>query len=97
MAREVLNKGYFIAFGGSLTFKNNVKTVEAAKYVPLDMIVVETDAPYLTPVPFRGKRNSSQYISYVIERLAEIKGISAEEVERATFENAKRLFRMDGI
>ena len=97
MSREVLNLGYFIAFGGSLTFKNNVKTVEVAKYVPLDMIVVETDAPYLTPVPFRGKRNSSQYIAYVIEKLAEIKGISVEDVENATFENAKRLFRMDGV
>lgn len=94
MAREVLGLGLYIAFGGSLTFKNNVKTVEVAKYVPLDRIVIETDCPYLTPVPYRGKRNSSLYLPYVIEKIAEIKEISPEEVEIATFENAKRLFKI---
>ena len=95
MAREVLDLGLYIAFGGSLTFKNNVKTVEAAKYVPLDRIVVETDCPYLTPVPYRGKRNSSVYLKYVIEKIAEIKGVSAVEVEEATYENACRLFNIE--
>ena len=94
MAREVLDLGYYIAFGGSLTFKNNVKTTEVAKYVPLDRIVIETDCPYLTPVPYRGKRNSSLYLHYVVDKIAEIKGITAEEVETATFENAKKLFRI---
>ncbi len=94
MAREVLDLGLYIAFGGALTFKNNVKTVEVAKYVPLDRMVVETDCPYLTPVPYRGKRNSSLYVHYVIEKIAEIKGISPQEVEDATFENGKRLFRI---
>ena len=62
--------------------------------MPLDRIVIETDCPYLTPEPHRGKRNSSLYIHYVAEKLAEIKGISVEEVENATFENAKRLFNI---
>ncbi len=97
MAREVLDLGFYIAFGGSLTFKNNVKTVEAAKYVPLDRIVVETDCPYLAPVPNRGKRNSSLNLHYVIEKIADIKGISAQEVEIATWENACRLFNIGRI
>lgn len=95
MAREVLDLGFYIAFGGSLTFKNNVKTVECAKYVPLDMIVVETDCPYLAPVPNRGKRNSSLYVHYVIEKIAEIKGIDKAIVESATYENAKKLFGIE--
>ena len=95
MAREILDWGMYIAFGGSLTFKNSVRPVEVAKYVPLDRILIETDCPYLTPVPHRGERNSSLYIHYVAEKLAEIKGISAEEIESATYENAKRCFRME--
>jgi TatD DNase family protein len=75
-----------------LTFKNAVKSVEAAKFVPLDRIVIETDSPYLAPVPNRGKRNSSLFIHLVAERLAEIKGVSVAEVERVTFENGKKLF-----
>lgn len=96
MARELINMGIYIAFGGSLTFKNNVKGVEAAAYVPLEYMLVETDCPYLAPVPNRGKRNQSQNIKYVIEKIAQIKGISPAEVEDATFENAKRLFRIQG-
>lgn len=92
MAREVLDMGMYIAFGGVITFKNAVKAVEAAKYVPLDRIVIETDSPYLTPVPHRGKRNSSLFIHLVAQRLAEIKGVPQEEIERATFENGKKLF-----
>lgn len=94
MAKEILDWGMYIAFGGSLTFKKSVKPKEVAAYVPLDRIVIETDCPYLTPEPHRGKRNSSLYIHYVAEKLAEIKGISVEEVENATFENAKRLFNI---
>lgn len=92
MAREVLSKGYYISLGGALTFKNNVKTVDVASYVPLDRILVETDCPFLTPVPFRGKRNNSSYIKYVIDKIAQIKGVSAEEVENVTFNNARTLF-----
>ena len=92
MARDVLSLGMYIAFGGSLTFKNARKTVDAAEYVPLESILLETDSPYLAPVPMRGKRNSSLYIHYVAEKLAEIKGISVEEVERITYENAEKCF-----
>lgn len=95
MAREILNMGMYIAFGGSLTFKNSHRPREAAKYVPLDRILIETDCPYLTPEPHRGKRNDSTYLKYVVDMLAEIKGVSAEEIERITTENAKRCFRID--
>ena len=92
MAKEILDWGMYIAFGGSLTFKKSVRPVEVAKYVPLDRIVIETDSPYLTPEPHRGKRNSSLYIHYVAEKLAAVKGISVEEIENATYENAKKCF-----
>ncbi len=94
MAREILGWGMYIAFGGSLTFKKSVKPKEVAAYVPLDRIVIETDCPYLTPEPHRGKRNSSLYIHYVAEMLAQIKGVSVETIENATFENAKKLFKI---
>lgn len=95
MAKEILDWGMYIAFGGSLTFKKSVRPIEVAKYVPLDRIVIETDCPYLTPEPHRGKRNSSLYIRYVAEKIAEIKGISLKEVEDATFENGKRCFGIE--
>ena len=72
--------------------RESVRPVEVAKYVPLDRIVIETDSPYLTPEPHRGKRNSSLYIHYVAEKLAAVKGISVEEIENATYENAKKCF-----
>ena len=92
MAREVLNKGLYIAFGGSLTFKNSVHPKEVAAYVPLDRIVLETDAPYLAPTPQRGRRNDSRYMHFVAETIAQIKGISYDEVARVTYENGKKLF-----
>jgi len=95
MAKEILDWGMYIAFGGSLTFKKSVRPAEVAKYVPLDRILIETDCPYLTPEPHRGKRNSSIYIKYVAQKLAEIKGVSVEEIEEATTENAKKLFSID--
>lgn len=95
MAREILDWGMYIAFGGTLTFKKSVRPAEVAKYVPLDRIVIETDSPYLTPEPNRGKRNSSLYIHYVAEKLAEIKGLSVEEVENTTYENAKKCFGIE--
>lgn len=94
MAREILDWGMYLAFGGTLTFKKSVRPVEVAKYAPLDRILIETDCPYLTPEPHRGKRNSSLYIHYVAEKLAEIKGVSAEEIERITFENAMKCFKI---
>ena len=74
------------------TYKNAAKAPEVAAVVPLEHIVVETDSPYLTPVPFRGKRNDSRYLPYVIEKLAEWKGVTPEEMERITWENGKRLY-----
>lgn len=95
MAREVLGLGMYIGIGGTLTFKNARRVREVAEYVPIDRIVLETDCPYLAPEPFRGKRNSSDLIRYVAECLAEIKGISAEEVEEITCENAKRCYGIE--
>lgn len=95
MAKIILKKEFYISFGGSLTFKNAKKTVEVAKYVPLDRIVVETDSPYMSPSPHRGKRNESSYVRYVIEKLAEIKDVSFDEVERVTTSNALNLFKID--
>ncbi len=92
MAKEVLNMGFYIAFGGSLTFKNARRTVEVAEFAPMDRIVTETDAPYLAPVPMRGQRNTSILMKYVAAKLAEIKGVDVAEIEAATWENGKRCF-----
>lgn len=94
MAREYLNQGFYIGIGGVLTFKNAKKLKEVAEYAPLSQIVLETDCPYLAPVPNRGKRNSSLNLSYVADLLAEIKGITREETERVTYENACKLYRL---
>ncbi len=94
MAKEILDWGMYIAFGGSLTFKNSVRPKEVAKYVPLDRIVLETDSPYLTPSPQRGRRNDSRYMHIVAQAIADIKGITYDEVARATYENGKRLFNI---
>ncbi len=95
MAREVTSMGMYLGFGGTLTFKNAKKVQEAAKITPLSRILLETDCPYLAPEPNRGKRNSSLYMHYVAEKLAEIKEITVEEVEETTFENAKRLYGIE--
>lgn len=83
---------YFLGIGGTLTFKNNKKTKELVEVLPLEKIVIETDCPYLTPVPFRGKRNEPIYTSYVAEEIARIKNISVEEVIKITTENAKKIY-----
>lgn len=95
LAKEVVKLGMVIALGGSLTFKNNVKTVKVAAEIPLEHIVLETDSPYLAPVPNRGKRNTPAYVKFVAEKIAEIKNIPLSEVERITTENAKRVYRID--
>lgn len=92
MARECLKLGFYLSISGPLTFKNNVKTIEVVKETPLDMLLIETDSPYLTPVPYRGQRNYPGYVRYVAEKIAEIKGIAFEEVAQKTLENGKRLF-----
>ena len=91
-AREYLQMGYYFGIGGVLTFKNAKKLKEAVAYIPLDRILLETDSPYLAPEPFRGKRNSSLYLPYVVSEMASIKGISEEEIIRITTENTKQLF-----
>lgn len=92
MAAWLVERGWYIGFTGVLTFKNARKAVETAAAVPLERIVLETDCPYMAPEPFRGKRNSPLYLYRMAERLAEIRGISCEEVARATLENGLRLY-----
>ena len=95
MARQLVNMGWYIGFTGVLTFKNARKAVETAASIPLDRIVLETDCPFMAPEPFRGKRNHPGYLYRMAEKLAEIRGISLEEVHAATFENGKRLYRIN--
>lgn len=92
MAEELLKRGWYLGFDGPITYKNARRAPEVAAVTPPERIVVETDSPYLTPVPYRGKRNDSRYLPYVIEKLAEWKGVTPEEMERITWENGKRLF-----
>ena len=94
MARQLVDLGWYIGFTGVLTFKNARKAVETAASIPLDRIVLETDCPYMAPVPFRGKRNHPGYLYRMAEALAEIRGISTEEVHQITTENGKRLYRI---
>ena len=94
LAREYVKMGFHIGIGGVVTFKNGRKLKEIATEIPLDRILLETDCPYLAPVPFRGKRNCSIYISYVAEEIASLKGISCEEVVAQTEKNAKELFQI---
>lgn len=92
MAKEVLKLGMYIGLGGAVTFKNAVKPVEVAKIVPQDRLLVETDAPYMTPVPFRGKRCDSGHIAYTAARLSEIRDEDTQALLDYTAENARRLF-----
>ncbi len=91
-AREFLEMGYLIGVGGVVTFQNARKLRECVEYLPLESILLETDSPYLSPVPFRGKRNSSLNLPYVVAEIARIRGISEEEVAKVTGRNARRLF-----
>lgn len=92
MAKEILKLGLYIGIGGAVTFKNARKPVEVVEMLPLDRLLLETDAPYMTPVPFRGKRCDSSHIAYTAEKIAEIKGIDAQELIDRCTENAKALF-----
>jgi TatD DNase family protein len=94
MARELVRLGWMISFTGVLTYKNARKSVEVAKNIPLEHIMIETDSPYMAPVPHRGKRNDSGYVVHVCEKLAEIKDISVEECAKSTLENGKHFFRI---
>ena len=94
MAKQFVDMGFFIGIGGVVTFKNSRKLKEVVEYIPLEHMVLETDCPYLAPTPFRGKRNSSLLLPYVADVISEIKGISREEVEQVTWDNAHRLYRL---
>jgi TatD DNase family protein len=94
MAKECLSMNFYISFGGPVTFKNAKKPKEIVKEIPLERLLIETDCPYLTPEPYRGKRNETGYVRYVAETIASLRGMDPEEFARLTFENAKRVFRM---
>ena len=96
MAAELLKRGWYLGFDGPITYKNAKRAPEVAAMTPLDRILVETDSPYMTPVPFRGKRNDSRYLPYVLEKLAEWKGVTTQEMTDITFANGKRLFGIGG-
>ena len=92
MAKWLVNRGWYIGFTGVLTFKNARKAVEVAAAIPLERIVLETDCPYMAPEPFRGKRNDPGKLYRMAEKLAEIRGLTVEEIHRITTENGKRLY-----
>lgn len=92
VAKIVLDAGYYISIGGTVTFKNAKKVVETVKYIPLDRLLTETDCPYLSPEPNRGRRNDSSNIPYIVQKIAEIKNCSAENVIEAVMQNTKSLF-----
>ena len=94
LATEYVKLGAYISIAGPVTFKNSRKSHEVVKAVPLERLVIETDSPYLTPEPFRGKRNEPQYVKYVCDKIAELKGLTYNEVANATMENAKRFFNI---
>ena len=95
MAKQLIKKGWYVGFTGVLTFKNARKAVEVASNVPLDRIVLETDSPYMSPEPFRGKRNDPGRLYRMAERLAELRGLPLEEIHKITVENGKRLYRIE--
>lgn len=94
LALEYVKLGFYISLGGPVTFKNAKEPKEVAKAVPLDLLLIETDCPYLAPTPMRGKRNESSYVKYVRDEIASLRGITPKEVEEATTKNAIRLFKI---
>lgn len=95
IARECVHMNFYISLGGPVTFKNARRPKEVAKEIPLDRLLIETDCPFLAPHPYRGKRNEPAYVKLVAEKIAELKGISLEEVAEKTTRNAKKLFDLD--
>ena len=89
---EFIDLGFFISIAGPVTFKNAKRPVEVASRIPLDRLLVETDCPYLAPVPVRGRRNEPAYVRYTAEKIAELRGMTLEELAEATTKNAARLF-----
>ena len=94
LVKEGLKLGFYISFAGPVTFKNSKNADEIINMVPIDKILIETDSPYLAPEPLRGKRNDPRNVKYIAQKIAEVKGISLEEVAKITYENAKEIFKM---
>ena len=94
MAKWLIDRGWYIGFTGVLTFKNARKAVEVAASIPLERIVLETDCPYMSPEPYRGKRNDPSRLCFMAEKLASLRGLSVEEIENTTLENGRRLYRI---
>lgn len=94
-AKECIKEGIYIALGGVVTFKNAVKAKEVATGIPLEYLLLETDDPYLAPVPFRGKENQPMYVKYVAETIAQLRGVAAEDIAKATVQNAERIFKFN--
>lgn len=97
MARDALDLGFYLSFAGPLTYPKNVELGEVAAWAPLDRILVETDCPYLTPTPFRGKRNEPRHVALTARRLAELRNLSADEIAEATTHNVETLFRLTAV
>ena len=94
LVREGLKLGFYISFAGPITFKNSKNAEEVIKIVPLEKMLIETDSPYLSPEPLRGKRNDSRNVRYIAQKIAEVKGITIEEVAKITYENGKKIFEI---
>ncbi len=92
MAKELVKRGFYLSFTGAVTFKSARRALETIAWMPMERIMIETDSPYLTPVPFRGRRNDSSYVRLVAEKIAEVRGMRVEDVAAATMENGKRFF-----
>lgn len=97
LVKEGLKLGFYISFAGPITFKNSKNAEEIVNMVPLDRLLIETDSPYLAPEPLRGTRNDSRNVKYIAEKIAEIKGISLEEVAKASYENAEKIFEIKNL
>ena len=97
MVRLALELGYYISFAGPITFKNAKNAEDVVKMVPMERILIETDSPYLSPEPHRGKRNDSRNVKLVAQKVAEFKGLSLEEVAQVTYENAKKIFDINEV
>lgn len=95
LVKEALKLGFYISFAGTVTFKNSKNANEIIEMVPLDKILIETDSPYLSPEPHRGKRNDSRNVKYIAEKIAEVKQLSLDEVAKCTYENANRIFEIN--
>ncbi|WP_207204775.1 TatD family hydrolase [Miniphocaeibacter massiliensis] len=97
MAERYMSLGYYISFAGPVTFKNAKNVKETAENIPMDRLLIETDSPYLTPTPNRGKRNEPKYVKYVAETIAELKDVPVSDVIEASRENARNLFKLEGV